>query len=349
MIQEYPVRGDHLKYLEINKKTTLSELADKIGDKNVEQVLAVNGLTRSPNIGKQFSDMCELARKSGASDNSSTFWRKKKTVLNTMTQDSDVFEKAAIMSDSDWNVMASVMTFPSTIRIPDNIELPDSTDILGNSVPIAKDIYEKAMSQLENDPHTIDPGIFNEFSTIKNSKIIDQRSRVNQGTTQFNIPWGKITLHSSISGDSIDLPCYPEEVEDSRKANYSTMPDIIYQYEPWYVFDSSGPRSNTYKIDAHRDMWTGDHRDGKANEMIRFFQSNLYADYNGSTVNTPIVTLYVEGSALITGIMTDVTVNWDGPIGLDGWYLHFTMTFSITEVSQKALNYNSVKQLPVIS
>ena len=349
MIQEYPVRGDHLKYLEINKKTTLSELADKIGDKNVEQVLAVNGLTRSPNIGKQFSDMCESARKSGASNNSSTFWRKKKTVLNTMTQDSDVFEKAAIMSDSDWNVMASVMTFPSTIRIPDNIELPDSTDILGNSVPIAKDIYEKAMSQLENDPHTIDPGIFNEFSTIKNSKIIDQRSRINQGTTQFNIPWGKITLYSSISRDSIDIPSYPEEVEDSRKANYSTMPDIIYQYEPWYVFDSSGPRSNTYKIDAHRDMWTGDHRDGKANEMIRFFQSNLYAAYSGSSVNTPIVTLYVEGSALITGIMTDVTVNWDGPIGLDGWYLHFTMTFSITEVSQKALNYSSVKQLPVIS
>ena len=126
------------------------------------------------------------------------------------------------------------------------------------------------------------------------------------------------------------------------------MPDLLYQYEPWQVYDSSGPRSNTYTIEAHRDMWTGDHRDGKANEMIRFFESNLYARYSGSSVITPLVTLYVAGSSLITGVMTDCSVTWDGPIGLDGWYLHFKMNFTIVEVSQTALNYDTIKKMPLI-
>ena len=337
-----------MQYLEINRSTTLSELSDIVGERNVEQILAVNGLTRTPNIGKQLDQLCNEAKKSGQSSDVDSFWRKKKTVLNTMTQDSDIFEKAATMSESDWNVMAATMTFPSMLRIPESISIPDSANTIGNGVGIGKEIYTKAMKQLEESPHIIDPGIFNSFSSIKNTKIISEGTTSNQGADQFHIPWGQVSLYSSLSGTSIDLPVYPEEVEDSRKANYSTMPDILYQYEPWQVYDSSGPRSNKYSIDAHRDMWTGDHRDGKANEMIRFFESNLYARYSGSSVITPVVTLYVSGSALITGVMTDCSVTWDGPIGLDGWYLHFKMNFTITEVSNTELNYDSVKNLPLI-
>ena len=39
---------------------------------------------------------------------------------------------------------------------------------------------------------------------------------------------------------------------------------------------------------------------------------------------------------------------WDGPIGLDGWYLHCELQISITEVSTSPLNYSVVKQKPLI-
>ena len=121
------------------------------------------------------------------------------------------------------------------------------------------------------------------------------------------------------------------------------MPDLLYQYEPWQLYNSSGPRTNTYLFHFHRDMWTGDHRDGKANELIRYCEANCYPEFNGSAVNVPTVTLYIAGSPLIHGVMTQVDTTWDGPIGLDGYYLNCELSITITEVSETALNYNVIK------
>ena len=95
-------------------------------------------------------------------------------------------------------------------------------------------------------------------------------------------------------------------------------------------------------------MWTGDHRDGKANELIRICEANCYPEFNGSMVNTSTVTLYVKGNALISGVLVDVHKTWDGPIGLDGWYLMCNLSLEIIEVSPTALNYNVVKNKPLI-
>ena len=69
-----------MQYLEINRYTTLSELSDIVGERNVEQILAVNGLTRTPNIGKQLDQLCNEEKKSGQSSDVDSFWRKKKTL-----------------------------------------------------------------------------------------------------------------------------------------------------------------------------------------------------------------------------------------------------------------------------
>lgn len=335
-----------LQFLQITNSTTLSDLSDVVGPRNTEYLLATNNLSWQPNIGRQFYQMQQYVI-----DNSEDVtWQRKSTILNRLTSDTDVFETASLLSESGWKVLSELDTLPNTLKIPETIEVPSSTSIIGDGIPIGRSIYELAMNGLSNPPHAIDPGIFNEYSNVKATQLIDPSSSYGSGDVfqYFNLPWGDITLYSSLSDSFVDFPVYPEELEDSRKANYSTMPDMLYQYEPWYVYTGSGPRSNSYTFKMHRDMFSGNHSDGQANDLIRFCEANCYPEFNGSAVNVSQVSLYIVGNLLINGILTDVSVKWNGPILSDGWYASFELTLTITEVSQQALNYNSVRNLPLI-
>ena len=333
-----------MQYLSIDASTTLQDLSNRVGDRNVQSILAVNDLERSPNIGQQWSALVNSISKDTTI---SVDPQRKASLLNNMTTDSDVFENAALQSNSAWRVTSQLGTFPNYLQVPNTLTLPDADDVIGNGIAVDNSIYQSAMSQLLNAPHYIDPSIFNEYSSSRNVRTLEFRTTTST-VNWFNIPWGQITLYSSISDSSLDIPAYPEEVQDSRKANYTTMPDLLYQYEPWYLYESSGPRTNTYTFNLHRDMWSGDHRDGQANQLIRFCQANCYPQFSGAAVNIPTVTLYVAGSPLISGIMEDVSVTWDGPIGLDGWYLRFDLELTITEISTIALNYESVQNISLI-
>ena len=155
-------------------------------------------------------------------------------------------------------------------------------------------------------------------------------------------------MHSYLGNDSIDFPVYPEEIEDGVRANYETMPDLLYQYEPWQLYRSAGPRTGTYTFHMHRDMFTGDHRDGRCNELIRFCQASCYPEYKGAAVYSDISTLYIGGKPFISGIITEVRESWGGPIGLDDWYLECTLAVTFTEVSQQPLNFTTVRQKGLI-
>ena len=331
------------KFLSITPQTTLTNLSQAVGRSNVDTFLNVNGLTRTHNIGEQFYNrQSEVINMDSIVPN-----QRKYTLLNSTTSDSDVFETTALLQQSGWRQLDMYGCLPNFLKVPDSISVPDSVDTLGNNVPIASNIYTEAMSQIK-EKGEVSPSVFSKYSTIQNSGIINN-SQVSGGSFQyFKLPWGDITLYSSLSGSSIDFPVYPETVSDGVKANYMTMPDMLYQYEPWQLYQSSGPRDNTYDFIFHRDMWTGDHRDGKANELIRFCEANCYPEFNGSMVNTSTVTLYVKGNALISGVLVDVHKTWDGPIGLDGWYLMCNLSLEIIEVSPTALNYNVVKNKPLI-
>lgn len=334
-----------MQLLKIAETTTLAQLSDMIGDRNVESVLTANNLRRAPNIGKQFKDACEaVIATTGIID-----WQRQMTILNTLTGDSDIFETTALLGQPGWKLMSRSGTLPNMLKVPESIILRDSVDVLGNGQGVSTTVYNKAMNSLKNPPHYIEPAIFNEYSSIRQSQILDFKGNKPSDPFQwFNLPWGQISLYCSLSGDSIDFPVYPEELSDKTSANYTQMPDMIYQYEPWQVYQSSGPRSNTYTFKFHRDMWSGDHTDGKANQLIRFCQAACYPDYNGSAVNTALVTLYIGGAAHITGVMNDVSANWSGPIGLDGWYLNCELQLSITEVSETPLSYSVMRNKGLI-
>lgn len=344
-----------MQFLRISNDITLAQLADIVGDRNVDTILAANSLKRTPNIGKQFSEMCsKVIRETKAVD-----WQRQMTLLNTVTQHADIFEAVSALSQSGWKLFSSLGTLPNMLKIPESIVLSDSIDVLGSTETVSSVIYNKAMNCLKDSPqHSIDLSIFNEYNSNRNSQIVgDSTSSAYRNSTDsassdpfqwFQIPWGKVSLYSSLGGDSKDFPVYPEELSDGRKANYTEMPDMLYQYEPWQVYQNSGPRSNTYTFKFHRDMWSGDHRDGKANELIRFCEANCYPEYNGSAVNTSIVTLYVGGKSHISGVMTDVSTRWSGPIGLDDWYLVCELDITITEISDSPLDYSTVRSKGLI-
>ena len=335
-----------MQFLSIKRETKLSDIGKAVGERNVEAVLHANNLPRTPSIGKAFEDQCQ----SIISSTKAVTPDKKITTLNQFTKDSDIFEAASLMSGSAWQVMSYAGTFLTALRIPESITIPTSSDTLGNNTPVQGNVYKSVIDSIKNPPHTVDPSAFNEYSPSRASNIIAQAGGMSTTNPMhwFVIPWGAVTLYSSLDGDSIQFPVYPEEMSDGVKANYTDMPELLYQYEPWKLYTSSGPRTNTYTFDFHRDMWTGDHRDGQANRLIRACMANCYPDYKGSAVYTSTVTLYVAGRALISGILTDVNVNWDGPIGLDGWYLHCKLELTITEVSPEPLNYTYMKNKPLI-
>ena len=339
-----------MQFLQVYKNTTLADLSAHVGSRNVSAMLVQNQVDRVVNVGAAYYAKCEEIARTYPE----VSWQRKQTLLNNFVDDRDVFEAAALLGDSGWKVLDNLSAFPSAMRVPETITLPDSDIILGGGGSIEHAIYNEVMSQLA-DPstgHQIDPGIFNQYSTIIPTPSISGISLQETQTdlfSGFNIPWGEVTLVDMLSHDAIDFPAYPEELEDKRTANYTTMPDILYQYEPWQVYQSSGPRSIPLTFDLHRQMWSGNEIDGRANQLIRFCQSLLYPEYSGSAVNTSIATLYILGQPFISGIITDVSVTWDGPLsGVDGFYLHFKLSLTFTEISQQALNHDSVRQLPLI-
>lgn len=339
-----------MKLLSVTENTTLSDLSRQLGS-SLDTFLHLNDVERTPRVGKSFFDKCRELIYNTANVSS----EKRATLLNGLTTDSDIFERASLLDSNGWKLLSSANTLPGMMKIPDGVSIPDSTNVMGNGESIQSSIYNKVMGYIKRG-EDVDPSVFNTYNTSLTIRNVESVSTANWFSSTssgdvfqwFGIPWGLVTLYSSLDDSRVDFPVYPEELSDGRKANYTTMPDMLYQYEPWQLYQSSGPRTQTYTFHFHRDMWTGDHRDGKANELIRACEANCYPEYKGSAVYTSTVTFYVGGSPLITGVLTDVNVDWSGPIGLDDWYLECKLSISITEVSDEPLNFYSVKSKPLI-
>lgn len=333
-----------MQFVSISSTTTLNQLSKVVGGANVGSILAINSLSRQPDIGAALETQQNAIL--GAASNIS--WQRKAAVLNTMTTDSDIFETAALQGDNAWKVLVGSGSFPNTLLVPDGVTLPGSDSVMGNGEQVSKTIYAAVMRQLSTPPHEIDPAVFGGWTTMPavsglGKGMLATTSGAIPTTNPYNVPWGKISLYSSLAGSSIDVPAYPEEVPDDIQANYDSMPELLYQYEDWPLYKSTSSKIHQYTWKLHRDMWSGNHLDGAANQMIRFFQANCYANYAGAAVTTAAVTLYIGGKIVISGIMTDCKVRWYGPLGQDGWYLAFDLSCTIKSISPTALDYTVVK------
>lgn len=331
-----------MQFLKIDENTSLSDLRNVIGDDgNLDSVLALNGLNWKNDVGRQLKQITDKAKSVEMASDEDSIIQRKITLLNRCSSDEDVFQTASTLDQEGWNIFAATGTFENTLRIPDHIILPKTDDVIGNTKSVSKDTYNKVIADIKANTVPSDTtGIFGTYTSEMTALV--GSSPITGAFNWFELPLGEITLYSSLADDSIDFPCYPSEFSDGIKANYDTMPDMLYQYEPWQVYKGSGPRQCSFTFDIHRDMWSGNHNDGKCNELIRFCEANCYPRYNGAAVNTATVTMYIRGKALVSGILTDVTPNWDtdSPIGHDGFYLHLKLQLTVVEIAQEALSYD---------
>ncbi len=329
-----------MQFLEIAKDMTLSALSTVVGARNLDTVLNANSLERAVNIGTEFLTRPLV--------NTVVDAQKKLNILNQFVGDSDLYEKAALGTDRDWQALAQYNCFSDAIRIPEEIKLPSSVGVLGNGEPVSDALYTQCTNDIKSSGN-VNPIRFAEYNASYSGSAFGVTSTGSGSSSEpfqwFKLPWGEVALYSSLSpNEMLYFPVYPEELDDGATASYDEMGEMLYQYEPWKVYKSSGPRELSFTFKFHRDMWTGDHRDGSANALIRGCEANCYPRYDGSLVNVPIVTLYVHGVNYITGVMTSCKKKWSGPIGLDGFYLMCDLTFNITEISPKALNYDTVRE-----
>lgn len=333
-----------MQFLEVTKDLTMSALRKIVGAKNIDNVLSYNQLPTVPDIGRAIHQKYDEV----SSTTNPVTNQRKMTILNSVSTDADVFEIVALLDEDGWKYIAVTNAIPFTIRMPETVVLPNSVNTIGGTADaISRAIYDKAMGYLLASV-AIDPIIFNTYDSPVGMTSAKESSYFGS-LSYFNIPWGQITLFSSIANESVELPVYPEEYSDGYQSNYDTMPDMLYQYEPWYVYKGSGPREVPLTFKMHRDMWTGDHRDGKCNELIRFCQAQCFPDYQGAAVNTALVTLYIAGKPYIRGILKEEKHTYSGPLGLDNFPLYVEMILTFTEISAIPLNYNTVRRKGLIS
>ena len=80
-------------YLKISDTLTLSQLSNRVSHDNVGAILAANGLSWGPNVGSAFTAKCNAVINSYSTRSGSGIgWEQQYSILNKLTQDSDVFE-----------------------------------------------------------------------------------------------------------------------------------------------------------------------------------------------------------------------------------------------------------------
>ena len=126
-----------MQFLAISDDLTLSQLAARVGSRNVDDVLQANGLKRTHDIGAAYNAMCDEAianykeRSVEGVYSDEVTYNRKMSLLNTLTGEADAFEIAALQDSNSWKVLSATNTLYGYLRIPPSIELPNSSDVIG--------------------------------------------------------------------------------------------------------------------------------------------------------------------------------------------------------------------------
>ena len=165
------------------------------------------------------------------------------------------------------------------------------------------------------------------------------------GDTQDNWYWkptGDVTFQ--VEGESpIEIPCFPENVNDSTSATWSQEMTTYQHYEPQNTYNKSGPRIVSCAFKIHRAMWDGNQDSGKSEELVAYMQSACYPNYDTQASEPPRVTLIIGKSVRIVGILTSMETVYSGPIGPDNKYDCVDISISITEESDNVLSTEAVR------
>lgn len=121
----------------------------------------------------------------------------------------------------------------------------------------------------------------------------------------------------STFGISMDLPCYPDEINDATSVNWSET-GIIGRSTPIYSYNNTSPRSVAFSFDLHREMPISTGETNRNNlydieGILRTIRKCAYPNYTNSGVNPPVV-VFRFGEFKTKGIVTNVGFTWKKPI-----------------------------------
>ena len=136
-----------MQFLTIRTGATMSWLRNIVGSKNIDNVLNLNGLSITPRIDT------ELKRKYETVLTSATLvdYARKSVLLGSVSGDSDVFEKVALMDENSWKYYSATGSFPDAIRMPEDVTLPPSPDVIGGTAEaITRRVFNQAMEYYNN-------------------------------------------------------------------------------------------------------------------------------------------------------------------------------------------------------
>jgi len=141
----------------------------------------------------------------------------------------------------------------------------------------------------------------------------------------------------------MEIPCWPESVQDNTSATWSQEMTTYQHYEPQNTYKQSGPRTVSCTFVIHRAMWTGNQDDGNSERLVAYMQSACYPDYDKQSAEPPRVTLTIGNSIRIVGILTSLNTKFSGPIGPDTKYDCVDISVQITEESENVLSTSAVR------
>lgn len=143
-----------------------------------------------------------------------------------------------------------------------------------------------------------------------------------------------------IDGVTLYMPCYPDSISDSTAVSYTSQ-NALGRSEPYQAYENSGPRSIPFTFRMHREM-TGDI--SEIERIVRFIESAVYPNYDG-TVSAVKTTVQIGNSIYISGIMTNQSTNWSGPIGPDNKYNVVDLSFTVTEVTGDPKSSGTIRKI----
>lgn len=154
-------------------------------------------------------------------------------------------------------------------------------------------------------------------------------------------------LYMSHLDSFVILPTYPEQINDSMSATFtSTQP--LSRSAPIYAYSYSGPRSITFTLVLHRELMTQintnvsnldikklDIGDDYVDTIIKQLQAIAVPKYASASkmVNPPTVSVRFGNEIYIHGIVDGgVAVNYSLPLLDNNKYAQVSISFTVSEI-----------------
>ena len=115
-----------------------------------------------------------------------------------------------------------------------------------------------------------------------------------------------------VGSTTLNMPCYPESVEDGTRANYSTT-DLLGRSEPFLIYNNTSGREMSFTFNMHREMTNNE---DEIDKIVKVIESGVYPKY-GSDIAPQKVEVKIGNQIYISGVMKDEHTSWSGPIDIN--------------------------------